>query len=107
VQTYNFSRPRSSATDRTPPTTEDFQRELTGQIERATKQGRPHIEVNAGELHRKVGGYPPLAGQSHRMRIGCSVMRDEKARGKAEIIFETASGQAPALTIRYYLPRPA
>ena len=25
-------------------------------------------------------------------------------RGKAEIVFETPSGSAPALTIRYYLP---
>ena len=30
----------------------DFRRELLAQISRAAKQGRPHIEINAGELHR-------------------------------------------------------
>jgi hypothetical protein len=47
------------------PSADDFRRELTAQIERAAKQGRPHIEINAGELHLVVGGYPPKAGESH------------------------------------------
>jgi 5-methylcytosine-specific restriction protein A len=84
------------------PTTEDFRAELKAQIERAANQGRPHIEVNAGELHRVVGGYP---GNNHRMPQCCDAMRDELKRGDARVIFETESGQAPALTIRYYLPR--
>jgi 5-methylcytosine-specific restriction protein A len=87
--------------------TQDFRTELEAQIERASKQGRPHIEVNAGELHRAVGGYPPKHGQSHAMPACCSVMRQEFSKGKAEVIHETDSGQAPALTIRYYLPRPS
>ena len=45
------------------PKAEDFREELQAQIQRAHKQGRPHIEVNAGELHRKLGGYPPKAGE--------------------------------------------
>jgi hypothetical protein len=32
-------------------------------------------------------------------------MRQEFRKGNAEIIHETDSGQAPALTIRYHLPR--
>ena len=87
------------------PTAEDFRTELTAQIDRGAKQGRPHVEVNAGELHRKVGGYPPKAGGSHAMPSCCFVMRSELARGNAEVVHETDSGQAPALTIRYYLPR--
>ena len=35
----------------------------------------------------------------------CGVMREEFGRGNAEIVYETESGHAPALTIRYYLPR--
>jgi hypothetical protein len=38
------------------PSTVDFRTELAAQIARAAKQGRPHIEINAGELHRTVGG---------------------------------------------------
>jgi hypothetical protein len=87
------------------PSTDDFRAELRAQIDRAIKQGRPHIEVNAGELHRKLGGYPPKGGQSHAMPSCCAVMRDEYKAGNAEIIHETDSGQAPALTIRYHLPR--
>jgi hypothetical protein len=85
------------------PTSEDFRNELNAQIRRATRQGRPHIEINAGELHRVVGGYP---GESHRMPMCCQAMRDELRNGDAEVVFETESGQAPALTIRYKLPRP-
>ncbi len=87
------------------PTTEDFRTELKAQIDRATNQRRAHIEINAGELHRAVGGYPPQDGQSHSMPSCCNVMHDELKRGKAEIVHKTDSGQAPALTIRYYLPR--
>ena len=87
------------------PTTEDFRSELGAQIDRAIKQDRPHIEINAGELHRVIGGYPPKSGESHSMPSCCNVMRDELKRGNAEVVHETESGQAPALTIRYYLPR--
>jgi len=87
------------------PSTDDFRAELSAQIDRAVKQGRPHIEINSGELHRKVGGYPPGAGENHAMPTCCAVMRDEFKRGKAEVIHETESGQAAALTIRFYLPR--
>jgi len=31
--------------------------ELDAQIKRARAQGRPHVEINAGELHRLLGGY--------------------------------------------------
>jgi 5-methylcytosine-specific restriction protein A len=84
------------------PTAEDFRAELMALFARAAKQGRPHIEINAGELHRSVGGYP---GGSHRMPICCGVMRDEFKRGDAEVIYDTESGQGAALTIRYSLPR--
>jgi 5-methylcytosine-specific restriction protein A len=87
------------------PTTDDFRAELHAQISRAQRQGRPHVGVNAGELHRTVGGYPPKHGGSHAMPSCCSVMREEFARGRADVIHQTESGQAPALTIRYHLPR--
>lgn len=87
------------------PTADEFRAELQAQIGRAQRQGRPHVEINAGELHRTLGGYPPKYSGSHAMPSCCVVMRDELLRGNADIIHETESGQAPALTIRYYLPR--
>jgi hypothetical protein len=84
------------------PTADEFRAELAAQIDRALKQGRPHVEVNAGELHRTLGGYP---GQSHHMPICCSVLREEAHIGNAEVVYETPSGAGAALTIRYMLPR--
>ena len=85
-------------------TASKFKLELNAQIERAMKHGRPHVEINAGELHRKIGGYPPKPGESHAMLSCCNVMRNELQRGNAEIIHETAD-DATALTIRFKLPR--
>jgi hypothetical protein len=49
------------------PSTDQFRAELIAQIDRAAKQGRPHVEINAGELRRKVGGYPAKADKHHAM----------------------------------------
>jgi 5-methylcytosine-specific restriction protein A len=86
-------------------TTDDFRRELAAQIKRATQQGRAHIEVNAGELHRTVGGYPAKAGALHSMPSCCNAMTELFDAERDVIVYETASGRAPALTIRYALPR--
>ena len=85
---------------------QDFRRELEAQFGRAEKQERPHIEINAGELHRVIGGYPPKSGASHRMPACCETMWQEFKKGRAEVIHETDSRQSAALTIRYALPRP-
>jgi len=87
------------------PSSDEFREELSAQLKRATEQRRPHIEVNAGELHRKVGGYPSEPGKQHSMPSCCNVMRDELRKGNAEIVFETDSGQSASFTVRYLLPR--
>jgi hypothetical protein len=76
------------------PTAADFRKELRKQIGRAEKQSRPHIEVNAGELHRIVGGFP---GTQHSMPTCCDVMHQELKRGNATLIHEPAKGKGPAL----------
>jgi 5-methylcytosine-specific restriction protein A len=87
-------------------TIDEFRNELFQQIARAAKQGRPHVEINAGELHRVVGGYPRKPGSDHSMPQCCDAMRAEWKKGAAEIVYETESGRSASLTIRYYLPRP-
>ena len=74
-------------------------------IKRAAQQGRTHVEVNAGELHRMLGGYPAKAGRRHSMPSCCNAMRQMFDPERDSIIYETASGIAPALTIRYAVPR--
>jgi 5-methylcytosine-specific restriction protein A len=40
------------------PCTEDFVSEIYNILRNAKKDGKEYIEINAGELHRTVGGYP-------------------------------------------------
>ncbi len=87
------------------PGSADFRIELATQMERARRQGAPHIEINAGELHRAAGGYPPAPGQHHAMPTCCNVMWAEHRKGNAEIISSPESGRGASLTIRYRLPR--
>lgn len=79
----------------------DFKEELEAQISRAVKQGRPHVEINSGELHRIVGGYP---SGSHNMPDCCDVMRS-LMQSNDEIVFEPPQGKGASLTIKYALPR--
>ena len=79
-----------------------FGSELAAMLARGERQGRPHVEVNAGELHRLVGGYPN-AGQ-HRMPMCCEAMLTERREGD-EIVFQPEHQSGASLTIRYRLPR--
>ena len=81
------------------PTADDFRIELKDQIERARRQGRPHIEVNSGELHRVLGGYPNAS--AHQMPTCCEVMRSEMGP-RDEIIFSPKEGNGASVTIKYY-----
>jgi hypothetical protein len=79
-------------------TEEQVRAGLSARISYASKQGRPHLEVNAGELERRLGasGMVPLV---------CAAMWSEFRHGRAEIMLRPESGQSAELTIRYYLPR--
>ena len=46
------------------PGSEDFQAALQDLLAEARRRGADHLDVNAGALHRKVGGYP---GPGHRI----------------------------------------
>ena len=87
------------------PSTDDFRLEIRAQISRAERQKRLHVEINAGELHRAVGGYPTGAGQNHAMPSCCAAMRDEFRPDFDLIVHETDSGQSASFTVRFVLPR--
>jgi 5-methylcytosine-specific restriction protein A len=85
------------------PTAEDFKLELHRMMLEAMKAGRGSVEINAGELHRRVGDYP---GKNHRMPVCCEVMRRALALDAGDVIVEEPpSGRGASLTIRYVLPR--
>ena len=79
---------------------DDFRTELRAQIGRAQRQGRPYVEINAGELHRVVGSYPG----DHRMPMCCEAMREEQKQGD-ELVFAPKEGDGASLTVRYKLAR--
>jgi hypothetical protein len=69
----------------------------------AQKAGQDFVEINAGELHKRVGDYP---GRNHRMPNCYQVMKAQIALDYDDaIVDEPPSAQGPSLTIRYRLPR--
>lgn len=83
------------------PTSDDFRDALRSQLRAAELNGVLYVEVNAGELHRKLGGYP---SSNHQMPSCCQVMEQER-RALDETISGPPSGKGASLTVRYRLPR--
>ena len=85
------------------PTAEQFRADFTI-FEEAALESCSTVEVNAGELHSRVGDYP---GPQHRMPLCCSVMRGALNPSAGDVILEEPpSGTGAKLTIRYVLQRP-
>jgi hypothetical protein len=82
------------------PKATDFRAELTRLLKAAELDGRRHIDISAGELHRAVGGYPQ---PEPRIPMCCSAMRQVQKVGDA-VVSERAS-DGPKFTVRYQLPR--
>jgi 5-methylcytosine-specific restriction protein A len=76
-----------------------FASTLESLLAQARKAGETFLEVNAGDLHRKVGGFP---GPQHHMSLCCNVLRG--AMGPDDFaVREPRSGSGPSLTLRYHL----
>jgi hypothetical protein len=84
------------------PTAEDFKQELQRLMLEAQNAGKEFVVINAGELHRRVGGYP---GINHRMPNCCQVMRAQTLDSADMVVDAPPSGLGATLTIRYRLPR--
>ena len=80
---------------------EDFGNFLSEALRSAQSAGKQSIDINSGELHRAVGGYPSA---SHRMPVCCDAMYREK-RPTDAVLSSPPKGKGATLTIRYFLPR--
>ena len=78
-----------------------FREALGRLLEQAHKRGEKCVRVQAGDLHRIVGGYP---GSDHRMPICCGVMRSAMLSGDCQIQ-APPKGTGASLMIEYRLPR--
>ena len=81
-------------------TAEQFRTQLEKSPSEASRLGIVAVEVNAGKLHRLMGGYP---GPGHNMPVCCEVMR-RRMRATDRIIAQPPKGNGASLTIRYQLP---
>jgi len=85
------------------PTSEDFKTELYRMMNEALFEGKTTAEINAGDLHRRVGRLPRPQSQN------ADVLRNLLAAFVPEagdvILKEPPSGQGANLTIRYVLPK--
>jgi 5-methylcytosine-specific restriction protein A len=84
------------------PTKEQFREEVRSQLREAELRGAASIDLNSGEIHRKLGGYP---GQNHQMQPCCSAMYDEQNEATDKVLAKPEKGYGASLTIRYALPR--
>lgn len=84
------------------PVKKDFQRALEEILREHDRQGEICADVKAGELHRRLGGYP---GPGNRMPTCCDLMKENMEPGD-EILNEPPKGRGASLRIRYKLPRP-
>ena len=85
-----------------PPKKEDFQKTLEETFREHDEKGKSFVIIKAGDLHRRVGGYP---GHNNRMKGCCDVMYDNMQPGD-EILDKPPSGYGARLKIRYRIPRP-
>jgi len=83
------------------PTTDAFAAELRARLRRAERAGLAYLDVNSGQLHRDLGGYP---GTPHNMPQCCDAMYAEQKTGDT-IMSAPPKGKGASLTIRYRLPR--
>lgn len=84
------------------PSADDFRDALRRRFDAATRAGQAWLDVNAGELHRELGGYPAKGG-NHRMPVCCDVMRGMMRPGD-EVLHQPPKGLGASLTIRYRIP---
>jgi hypothetical protein len=82
-------------------TAKDFRTALSAMLVEAAQSENAYVDVNAGQLHRRVGGYP---GTNHRMPVCCDVMRAAMHDGDS-IVKEPPKGRGASLTVRYAIPR--
>jgi hypothetical protein len=85
------------------PSVNQFRFALRSLFDEAESRGSPYVEINAGQLHRKLGGYP---GPKHQMPSCCQAMYDEQKAGD-QVIRRPPQGKGASLSIRYRLPRSA
>lgn len=89
------------------PSADDFRTELARTFERAVAEGQTHVEVVSGDLHWRVGRYPPERFTEHAMPVCCAMMREAMNPAFGDRMLSSHfSGVGALVRIRFVLPRP-
>jgi len=80
---------------------ETFNREIQRHLAEAEARGAKTVQLNAGDIHRAVGGYP---NRNHAMPTCCAAMYAVQREGD-QVVSAPPSGKGASLTIEYRLPR--
>jgi 5-methylcytosine-specific restriction protein A len=78
-----------------------FEHVIRASLMVASGDGESFVELNAGDIHRIVGGYP---GPDNRMPICCAVMYRLMKQGDV-VVYAPPKGKGASLTIRYAVPK--
>lgn len=81
-------------------TAEDFRTAIIALFDDAERRGARTLILQAGVVHRKVGGYPG----NHRMPTCCAVLRGFMREGD-RFIYQPPKGDGAKLEIEFILPR--
>jgi 5-methylcytosine-specific restriction protein A len=79
-----------------PPTAWDFQNHLSAILNGARQSGKSYVDVESGNLHKRVGG----VNSNRWIPVCCEVMRRMMRAGDS-ILKEPVDGQDATLLIRY------
>lgn len=83
------------------PTKAEFAKAIAAKFRAGELRNADHLDLNAGELHRELGGYPSA---NHQMPSCCDALLDAQ-RTRDTIMAKPPKGKGASLTIRYNLPR--
>jgi len=83
------------------PTTDDFREAIRKKLRLAEMRQATFLDINSGELHRELGGYP---GPKAAMPSCCNAMYAEQ-KAADSILAQPPKGKGASLTIRYKIPR--
>lgn len=86
------------------PNKHDFTTVILILLKTAEAYGKMSLDINAGELHKFIGGYPSPPNYQHRMPNCNSAMKDLMQEGDT-VQAQPKSGLGAGLTIRYFFPR--
>ncbi len=82
-----------------PPTAWEFQNHLTAILNAALQNGKSYVDVESGNLHKRVG----IVNSNRELPVCCDVMKRMMRAGDT-ILNEPPAGHGANLLIRYLVP---